>query len=313
MATDFRAAFNQLADTFKQFASDAHKRRVDPLIRDVSYNARRGGRLILDAYKAGALPGFAAWYNAVYGNWKFDASESPEEHVWVLAISYWLYNEYKNRFPDNAHKVDSSQWKVRPGVKSIVREWADDDGTRYFESKLPDDALEFDGSMFGQFKLDDADSIERTYQRLTTYVAAAQLLAELVNQNTTKLDGKENTLTIVPSEDFTSVRWGNKTFDFSPGNQAKAMKVLFEEYRKGGKRLHESTIATKIGSGDTHFRMAHVFRSRSKIKPRGKNAKSRYTPYRPHPALGTMIVGNGDGCYRLVPPESTKNPAKHTD
>lgn len=182
MATDFRAAFNQLADTFKQLATDAHKRRIDPLIRDVANNAKRGGRLILDAYKAGALPGFGAWYDDVYGGWTFDPSESPEEHVWTLAITFWLCNEYGNRLPDKAGNVDFTQWKLRPDVKRIVREWTDDDGTRHFESKLPDDALEVDGTLFGQFKHDEIDAIERTYQRLTTYVAAAQLLTELVIQ-----------------------------------------------------------------------------------------------------------------------------------
>ncbi len=89
------------------------------------------------------------------------------------------------------------------------------------------------------------------------------------------------------SPDFTSVCWFGTRYEFSKGQQAAAVRALWEAWADGGHSLSGETIQEKCSSGaGLSWRLAHVFRSNSK----------------PHPAWGVMIQPAGKGCYRLVKP-----------
>ena len=93
------------------------------------------------------------------------------------------------------------------------------------------------------------------------------------------------------SPDFTSVVWFGTRYSFGKGNQAEAVRVLWEAWENGGHSLSQELIGERTGSAAARFELRKVFRSR---KPDGS--------YEPHPAWGTMIVPDGKGCYRLAPP-----------
>jgi len=78
------------------------------------------------------------------------------------------------------------------------------------------------------------------------------------------------------SPDFTSVDWGGERYTFSKGQQAAAVRVLWEA---GGHSLTQETIGERVGSDATRFRLAKLFHG--------------------HRAWGTMIVPDGKGCYRI--------------
>lgn len=99
------------------------------------------------------------------------------------------------------------------------------------------------------------------------------------------------------SEDFTSVLWFGERFRFSTGHQRLAVKLLMEAWDKGGHTLSQATIGERIDSSNDRFQLSKVFR----IRRKGKG-------YDYHPAWGTMIQKAGKGIFRLVAPESHKNP-----
>lgn len=90
---------------------------------------------------------------------------------------------------------------------------------------------------------------------------------------------------------FTSVNWFGKRYTFSKGNQAQAIRVLWEEWKRDGHGLSQEMIGSKVESASEQFRLAKVLRKRKK----GGG-------YEQHPAWGTMIQQDGKGVYRLVPP-----------
>ncbi|QNN24938.1 hypothetical protein HED60_22545 [Planctomycetales bacterium ZRK34] len=94
------------------------------------------------------------------------------------------------------------------------------------------------------------------------------------------------------SVDFTSVNWYGTRYTFSKGNQAQAVKILWEAWMNGGHSLSQETIGEKIGSSASRFEMRKTFRNRQ----RGGSQTM-------HPAWDTMIQGDGKGCYRLVMPK----------
>ena len=97
-------------------------------------------------------------------------------------------------------------------------------------------------------------------------------------------------------DDFTSVKWFGTIFRFTKGNQAEAIRVLWEAWDKGGHGLSQETIGRKIGSGDNHFQLAKVFRQR-------KHSGG----YEPHPAWQAMIRSPSKGVFRLAEPDPSKN------
>ncbi|HEX2837586.1 MAG TPA: hypothetical protein VHN77_05620, partial [Phycisphaerales bacterium] len=95
------------------------------------------------------------------------------------------------------------------------------------------------------------------------------------------------------AEDFTWVVWYGQEYHFSKGHQQESVRCLWTAWEKSGKRsgcgLSEVTIAEKVGSDNSKFRLAHVFRR--------------------HACWGKMIrtSTSGKGTFALFAPESQKN------
>ena len=120
-----------------------------------------------------------------------------------------------------------------------------------------------------------AEEIERTIAGVTMPPA----------KGTKKQDYEHNA-------DFTMVTWFGTEYKFSPEIQAKAVAALWQEWEKTRLGLHQKTVGQKAGSAADAgtFRMDTLFRN--------------------HPAFGTMICAEGDGIYRLTPPNSKRNHSK---
>ncbi|MEX0641666.1 MAG: hypothetical protein WD468_03145 [Pirellulales bacterium] len=95
------------------------------------------------------------------------------------------------------------------------------------------------------------------------------------------------------SADFTSVDWFGTRYTFNKGMQAEAIRVLWEQFERGGHGLGQERIGEQIESSADRFRLAHVFRNH------------KHPGY--HPAWGTMIQTSEKGVFRLVRPETPKN------
>ncbi len=98
------------------------------------------------------------------------------------------------------------------------------------------------------------------------------------------------------SSDFTTVNWFGERFVFAKGNQAQAVRVLWEAWEQGGHALSQETIGERIKSSAARFELRKAFRRRA-------NGKTDQ-----HPAWGTMIQPNGKGCYKLAGAKSANNP-----
>ncbi len=94
------------------------------------------------------------------------------------------------------------------------------------------------------------------------------------------------------SADFTSVDWFGTRHSFTKGNQAQAVRVLWEAWEPGRHSLTQETIGKRIDSAADRFDLAKTFRKR-------KHGGG----YEQHLAWGTMIQQDSKGSYRLVPPE----------
>ncbi len=86
------------------------------------------------------------------------------------------------------------------------------------------------------------------------------------------------------AEDFTSVMWYGKRYEFTPGAQAESIRALWQAFENGGHSLNQETIAAKVDSQNKKFRLRVVFRG--------------------HPALGTMIKSPRKGVFLLAAPDS---------
>lgn len=78
------------------------------------------------------------------------------------------------------------------------------------------------------------------------------------------------------SPDFTTLDYRGTRYTFSKGQQAHAVRVLWEA---AGHSLTQETIGDKVGSDATRFRLGKLFHG--------------------HPAWGALIVQDGKGCYRI--------------
>lgn len=96
------------------------------------------------------------------------------------------------------------------------------------------------------------------------------------------------------SPDFSSVDWFGKRYTFSKGNQAQAVRVLWEAWEQGEHSLSQETIGEQIESSADRFELRTTFRRR----------KSKSSGFELHPAWGTMINQDGKGKYRLARPKS---------
>ena len=90
-------------------------------------------------------------------------------------------------------------------------------------------------------------------------------------------------------EDFTWVSWFGQELRFKKGNQAEIVRVLWEEWEKGGRLdgrgLSQETIGEKIGSASTSFSVNDNLRG--------------------HPALNTMIRPTSKGAFALFRPDNS--------
>lgn len=89
------------------------------------------------------------------------------------------------------------------------------------------------------------------------------------------------------SEDYSSVVWFGKTYNFTK-TQALCVKHLWSEWEKSeGLSLSEKTIGEKIGSAADNYKLKHTFR----VKRNNKSCQ--------HPAWEKMIVSSGKGLFCL--------------
>lgn len=135
---------------------------------------------------------------------------------------------------------------------------------------------------------------------VTSYEISGQSSASVAPLRASVEDqGKRASLTSPShSDDFTSLNWFGHHYIFSKGQQAEAIKLLYQAWKMGGHGLSQETIKERVGSGATRSDLSKVFR---KKRAEGKG-------YEPHPAWGTLIQSVSRGVYRLVEPESAKNP-----
>jgi len=95
------------------------------------------------------------------------------------------------------------------------------------------------------------------------------------------------------SPDFTSVVWYGVQHRFTPGQQARAVEILWEAFDSRCPTVGEQTIRDRIGSSDDTFRLFKVFNRRGQK----------------HPAWETMIHRAGKGVFELrSPSDSPENP-----
>lgn len=92
------------------------------------------------------------------------------------------------------------------------------------------------------------------------------------------------------SLDFTSVEWFGHRYTFRPGQQAKAIELLWAEWVRGDFCLSEKTIGDRIGSSSDNFRLSLLFKG---------NHDQRNLA---HAAWGTMIIKVSAGVYKLSAP-----------
>jgi hypothetical protein len=115
----------------------------------------------------------------------------------------------------------------------------------------------------------------------------ADLTSTKQNAKQAKSPKAEEKLDYTHSEDYTSVVWCGKSYQFTK-TQALCIKYLWAEWEKSeGLGLSEKTIGDKIGSSADNYKLKHTFR----VKRNNKSLQ--------HPAWGKMIVPCGKGTFCL--------------
>jgi hypothetical protein len=140
-------------------------------------------------------------------------------------------------------------------------------------------------------------TVVRTDEYAEELAKSAQNIAHVIRQESKadraniideqKKDEKPQKPKYQHSEDYTSVEWLGKKYNFTK-TQALCVRYLWTEWEKGeGFTLSEKTIGEKISSASDNYKLKHTFRVRH-----GKK-------YHKHPAWGTMIVSCGKGVFCL--------------
>lgn len=135
----------------------------------------------------------------------------------------------------------------------------------------------------------------RFYHQFEGWTAREVSFAEYCRQQhaervETEPDDKVVANDFTHSDDFASVRWGDRDFVFATPQQRAVVQALWEAMLNGTPVVGLGMLAEAAGSAAGHFKMAHVFRN----KKDGEYVR--------HPALGSMIREARKGCYRLVAP-----------
>lgn len=143
-------------------------------------------------------------------------------------------------------------------------------------------------------KPDERDEVAREDQakRFERCAETFRVLASLIQSGQGHID--EGVIRCSHSPDFTSVNVPGTHYEFSKGNQAESVRVLWQACSDGRHSLSQETIGVMIGSSAQRFQLCTLFRKR--------NPDHKYTK---HPAWGTLIKAAGRGVYRLDLPESS--------
>ena len=137
--------------------------------------------------------------------------------------------------------------------------------------------------------LNENDAKEAVGEVLWCIAELRRRLGQIVTSNSSG--------SVAHSQDFASVNWFGKTYEFTK-RQAACVRLLWAEWERGRLGLAEETIGEEVDSAADRFRLMHVFRDKS----RGA-----------HPAWETMIVRGGPrGVFRLAEPAVTaESPENH--
>jgi len=88
-----------------------------------------------------------------------------------------------------------------------------------------------------------------------------------------------------PSEDFTSMDWGDETFFFSKGDQAGTLQVLYEEAVKGNRTITEEGISERLDTNKKSYRVRKTLKG--------------------HRALDRAICSTAKGVWGLFGPDES--------
>jgi hypothetical protein len=108
------------------------------------------------------------------------------------------------------------------------------------------------------------------------------------------LPGRQAAAGYSHSADYTRVAWAGQSFAFTP-TQARALKLLWEDWEDGGGCLAQSAIGDSIGSTAEPYRVSHTFRTKGKQ----------------HPAWRVMFRTGAKGVICLNLPDSPQSPENH--
>lgn len=128
------------------------------------------------------------------------------------------------------------------------------------------------------------EEVERTLAELdalerATIASVAAVPVTLATSPTSHVSARS------AAPDYSSVRWDGRTFHFPGAIQRNVVRLLWEDFERGGTGLSEEHLRDASGSGaQGRFRVADLFRT----KAGG-----------PNPAIGTMICRSGRGVWRI--------------
>ena len=157
---------------------------------------------------------------------------------------------------------------------------------RLLAAKVPDLTGSDDGSdMFDEasiaYRLSPAEVVAWLQRYGFPVPADVTALADQTSSREPKPESSSEDIAIAP--DGTWLRVREKRFQFTKGNQARAIQALYEEWTRSGCRdgcgLGEETIGDRVGSASGRFRVQTTFDG--------------------HPALGSILRRVSKGVWAL--------------
>lgn len=172
-------------------------------------------------------------------------------------LLYWLLLDPTRRIP---RRENDRLLTLFQSLRNVV------------EGELPDFERE---TAADELDVDEQGRLSPEFGANIPSVREALEFLKQVHRNRTQPD-------VSHAPDYTSVVWYGTRYTFSKGQQAEAVRLLWEAWKSGGHGMAQEVIGDKISSNNDRFRLAHLFRK--------------------HPAWDSMIRSAGKGVYRLVPP-----------
>ncbi len=166
------------------------------------------------------------------------------------------------------------KWNKSEVSEELEKQYAD--FIKFFEQEISDKPICKDISTSILAAKGHATELAENLRHIAELAKATNLEPKLHNGNQNPLQDKQLAIknkTCWHSEDFLSVIWYGKEYDFNK-TQAQCVSLLWNNGR-----LSEKTIGEKIGSVSDNYRLVHTFRK--------------------HPAWDKMIVSDGKGIYKL--------------